>query len=128
MGTQALVSVVNKSGAVLLKIFAGYNGDKASSFVEKVNDLQLLDESFKSLTSISREQAQVFYDLALSIMGGQCSLVAQYAPKEAIYLDPEEMFGEQEIFSMQSLFENKFSDPNFNSRWDYGTADYTFII
>jgi len=107
MGTQGLVSVV-KDNEVQLKIIVGTDGYNAAPLA-------------KWLRANPDAQPREIYDRALDIgFGSKHSLVVQFGPNESI--------ADEGIGDLSPLYIEKFSDPKFNPRWRYGTADHVVIV
>ena len=113
MSTQGLISIVNKDN-VLYKIVAGCNG-------MKINDLV---KCIKTLYQIDKEKINTYYlyHMALNYNFGCKNCLVVFNENE-LETDNKELF-----HGSFPLFLKTFNDPNFNPRWEYGTADYVEII
>lgn len=106
MATQGILSIVI-NGQVVAKAVTGYDGYEMPNIADDVKK--------NGVTT-----AQGLLDLCRK--HGLCgeSLIVQSSPTE--WLGD---CGEDEL---PELYVNKFSEPNFNPRWKYGTAEYTEVV
>lgn len=106
MATQGIVSIV-RDGKVQFKAVAGCDGMNAPALAKAIRE--------RPPASIDE-----FYSLC-DHFGFGCAgcLVVQNA-------DADKFMGADGPLS--SDYCDKFSDPRFNQRWDYGTADYVEVV
>jgi hypothetical protein len=113
MSTQGLISIV-KDEKVLYKIVVGCNGMKIADLVKCI----------KTLYQINKEKINAYYlyrtTLNYNFGCKDCLVVFNESELET---DNKNLF-----HGSFPLFLKTFNDPNFNPRWEYGTADYTEII
>jgi hypothetical protein len=111
MSTQGLISIV-KDEKVLYKIVAGCNGMKIADLVKCIKTLYQIDKE--------KINAYYLYHTALNYSFGckDCLVV----------FNESELETNEKEFALSVLFLKTFNNPNFNPRWEYGTADYIEII
>lgn len=107
MGTQGLVSVIDQKGRTLLKVVAGCNGDKAGQLGEVLRRM----EGRMTLHRVLQEAM---------IVGFGCRRCRVAMDGEEILTDADDEPGK--------LYRMKFNDPEFNPRWEHGTADYCVVV
>lgn len=106
MGTQAVVSIVDEQGKTIVKAVCGCDGYYAPQLAEKIATKQA-------------HTAKQVYDLARTLHFG-CDLCLVVIDKtNTMYRGGLEL---------SALYRSTFDDPNFNPRWEYGTADYTRVV
>ena len=105
MGTQGVVSV-QSSGRVVMKLVAGKDGNLA----------QEVADCLCSSWPLSVDAA---YDLALDIGFGSENTLVVLTESETRYDGPDEL---------DDRYHRTLQDPNFNPRWELGTADHVVII
>jgi len=105
MGTQGVVSVI-ENDQVVMKIIVGCNGDKASDVAFVVEDHWPI--SMEEAYEIAQECG--FYDRE--------SLVVM-TKNETKYLGDHDL---------DPRYRTTFNQPEFNPRWDQGTADYVEVV
>ena len=119
MSTQGLVTLM-RGGKVIAKMTAGCNAQKAR---ELADDLaSATDESFlpETLLSVMREH---------EFGCDGCRIVAVSSGKKTMVLDGND--GRFEVDSEDSgygLWAKTFDIPEFNPRWERGTADHCFLV
>ncbi|MDQ5893681.1 MAG: hypothetical protein QG640_693 [Patescibacteria group bacterium] len=105
--TQGLISIV-QDGKVVMKIITGADGQCASKVAKAIKKLGHIPEP---------EEA---YDLALRHgFGHESSLVV---------MNGKETFHKTDTEGFEKGYRQTFDNPEFNPRWDHGTADYTQIV
>lgn len=109
MATQGLLSIVNENDKVIFKVITGSDG-------YYIPDLK---EWFIKNTNATAQQ--VFEAARRIIHGGKDndSLVVQYGPNSFLTTNEEDL---------QKLYVDKFPEPEFNPRWEYGSADYVEVV
>jgi len=107
MATQGIISIV-KGDKVILKCVAGcdgYNAHDAAIAIKKANKYDL----------------KTIYDICLrNNFGCYHGCLIVQSENDFMTFDKEDPLPE--------LYIEKFNDPNFNPRWERGTASYTEII
>lgn len=106
MATNGIVSIV-KNGKTLFKCVAGCNGQTAESLVKSLAEL-------KELTLDSVYQQALKHHFGCK----DCTIVqSENDFRSADQEDP-----------LPELYISKFSDPQFNPRWEYGTAAHKAVL
>lgn len=107
MATQGIVSVI-VNGEVAVKAIAGSDGYNASILAEEIqrNHITSPEEIFNLAQEIG--------------FGDQESLVVQ-SPDKNLYEGDADLAG-------LYLDRSKFADPEFNPRWERGTADHIEVV
>lgn len=105
MSTQALVTIT-RGGKVTRKIVSGCNGYNAEKMAKAILDNGVDDP--KQLEALAQQ---------CELACGNC-LVIQSGPEEFWPEQPEDLL----------LYTAKFALPEFNPRWENGTAAYTFVV
>jgi hypothetical protein len=105
MGTQAVVSLVNKRGYTVVKIVTGYNGFEAGKMA-------------KWLKAHQDKPIDKIYAVAISIFENVSTVVVM--DREGYIYGGEEELAES--------YRQTFHKPEWNPRWDFGTADYVKIV
>ena len=123
MSTQGLISIIDKdTKEVLIKIVTGSDGnniDKVVSYIKK--PLENLKEDYTITFTESKNTLKWIYRACLLFgFGGDDDLVV-YSSTCMVSDDPEE-----DLFP--SRWKDTFNIPEFNPRWDRGTAAYFKII
>ena len=111
MATQGIVSIRSK-GQMLFKVVAGSNGFNAPRLAQWIQSRQ----GFLTGDDL--------YNAALSLkFGSPVSLVVQEAGGAMVHqgIDAEDI---GPLYKDQA----KFRDPEFNPRWDVGTAAYVEVV
>ncbi len=111
MGTQAVLSVVDRQGKVKVKLVSGCNGFKVKDVKKKLKELM------KSGHTIDY---QTVYNTAYDCELGCDKCLIVMSPNIHIVPDFLEFLPEG--------YRKTFDQPEFNPRWDRGTADYTEVI
>jgi hypothetical protein len=119
MATQGLVSVV-VDGEVVCKVIAGDNGFNAKNVAEYIRHWVHKDKE-----SIVQHAYLIHYGAReISDFGCEACLVTM-TPVSLFYDYLTNQYGNSKDWS---LYIDTFNDPNFNPRWDVGTADYVEIV
>lgn len=105
MATQGLVTVKSHD-TVVMKIVAGINGYNAQEVADKI----------KKSWPLSTEAA---YEIAKMIGFGSTECLVVMSASEIKYDGGEEI---------DPRYRKTFNQPEFNPRWERGTADYVVII
>lgn len=107
MATQGMVSVVS-NGSVMMKIIAGTDGYNASKLADwlRIHPEASADEVFE-------------YSLSIEF-GSRSCLVIQTSPDKYVMNSDSD--------DLPELYKTKFSDPEFNPRWEIGSVDHLVII
>lgn len=106
MATNGIVSIVNEQGEMLVKVICGCDGYNAEHVVKWLKENPTLD-------------IEEIYTHSLTLdFGCEKCLVVMNATEEKILFDDE----------LLNLYREKFTDPNFNPRWEAGTADYVELV
>ena len=109
MATQGLVTV--KSGdKVLMKVVAGCDGNNAQKLADKLKDTWPVD-AFKA------------YQLAQEVGFGDEDCLVAITISEAV--SGGDKVGDEEL---GPLYRTTFQQPEFNPRWENGTADHVIVI
>lgn len=103
MATQGIVSVL-ENGEVKIKAIAGCDGYRAKELAQRIKEAEDID-------------IEKVHKLAEEISFG-CNRCRFTMNSEEIL--PREPFSE--------LYREKFEDPEFNPRWDLGTASYIILV
>ena len=105
MGTQGIVSVV-KDGEMLVKAVAGCDGYNAHALAQEIADcgMNTVEEVFSAAQRLH--------------FGSRESLVVQDSARDLYAGDDE----------LSSLYREKFKDPEFNPRWELGSADHVVVV
>ena len=105
MATQGIVSV-REHDEVIMKVVAGSDGYNASKVATKL----------RGEWPVSAERA---YDIAIQeVFGSVHDLVVQTIGEDLYKGDDE----------LNPRYRTTFADPNFNPRWEHGTADHVEIV
>lgn len=107
MGTQGLVTVT-AYGEVVLKAVAGCNGFEAGKLAEAIRSGDIAAD----IESVYNEARQLGF-------GCEDCLVVW---------DAEDRAGAAVQEGLPPLYRETFSDPQFNPRWEHGTAAYVEIV
>lgn len=109
MATQGIISIV-KGNKVMFKCVAGCNGFNA-------------EKTAKTLKKKGKYNLKSIYDACVKNDFGDkdYSLVVQ-SKKDWMGA------GKNNSEGLPKLYTEKFNDPNFNPRWEYGTASHIEII
>ena len=113
MSTQGLVSIVDKD-KVLYKIVAGCSGMKIEDLVKCIKTLYQINPD--------KINAYYLYHTALNYSFGCKDCLVVFNENE-LETDNKELF-----HGSFPLYLKTFDNPDFNPRWEYGTADYIEII
>ena len=107
MSTQAVLSLVNSDGDVVIKTVVGCNGFNIDDMVNHI----ISNSSTLSIESV--------YDLAIQVGFGckDCLVVMDSTSQLSIHDDDE-----------LPRYRETFNDPIFNPRWGKGTASYVQVI
>ena len=105
MATQGVVSVV-RDGSVIVKAVCGSNGMKAPALAQLIREGTL--DSIEAIWNAARE-AEFGTTACLVVMDGE-----QHRFEGDADVGPR--------------YRKKFSDPEFNPRWEHGTADFVEIV
>ncbi len=105
MATQGVVSLVNEQKGTIVKAVAGCNGYNADVLVEQINDRGL-------------QSANEIYNAAKVCKFG-CSDCLVVTDKDKSITNIE---------NLHSRYSETFGNPEFNPRWEHGTADYVRVI
>ena len=108
MSTQGLLSVVNEKGDVIFKAVAGSNGmdvPAAAKSLRQSKSILTLDYVYQTCQKKGMGSLVV-----MDVWGGV---------KDDGILDGE---------PLPPLYRSTFNDPEFNPRWDRGTAAYPEIV
>ncbi len=108
MATQAVVSVV-QNGKVILKVVAGCNGGKAPAFAQYLK---------AALSSGTIAPARI-YEIAQKYDLGTTENLVVMSPTSSYHKCEGEL---------NPRYRETFNRPNFNPRWDEGTADHVIIV
>lgn len=108
MATQGLLSII-KDNQVQFKLVLGSQG-MSLPYMKSF----LIENPNASLEDIHKEARNIF---------GEESTVLQINENEAYFMD--KLIKSEDI---NELYKNKFHDPNFNPRWEHGTADYQDVL
>lgn len=105
MGTQGVVSIV-KNGKPIVKAVCGCNGYNAEKLAEV----------------IKKDNLTTAYQVwqAAKEVGFGCVDCLVVSDRQKHYYNGHE--------ELSLLYWKKFDDPQFNPRWEHGTAAYTLII
>ena len=106
---QGLVAVI-KDGKVVCKVIAGCNGGNARKVADYIAD-NVKDLKFAKLDQI--------YDLA--------SKLGFDSQGDLVVMDAVEIFSKSKD-QISDLYRAKFDDPQFNPRWEVGSANFTEIV
>jgi hypothetical protein len=108
MATQGIVSIV-KNGKTLFKCVAGCNGMTAEKTVKALSELQnpTIDQVYK---------ACIDNDFGCS----DCTVVQSESEHRS---NPD-----YQDEPLSDLYIQKFSDPQFNPRWESGIASYKAVL
>ena len=106
MATQGILSIV-VGGKVVAKAIVGADGYEMPAIADAVR-------------ANSVATAQGLLDLCHEYGLGGESLIVQSTPDKWI--------GDCTDDDLPELYAEKFSDPRFNPRWKYGTADYVEVV
>jgi hypothetical protein len=109
MATQGLLSIVDKQGKVVLKVVVGCDGMNIPKLAKALRKDGRVDP--QSVHKICRKQ-KVGCDSCLVVASPDTIICGEGEDKDEI----------------EKKYRVKFNDPNWNPRWDFGTADYTEII
>lgn len=111
MGTQAVVSI-RQDGQMAMKVVVGVNGEKARTFAKAI-------ERLGRVPSLAEADA-----LAESIRFG--------GSEDRVVMTAAQVYSEGALASADEvgweLYRSTFGQPEFNPRWEHGTADYTLIV
>jgi hypothetical protein len=112
MGTQGLISILDKDGEVYIKITAGCNGYLAADTAKAI-------QAHIQKYGMDKLDARVAYHIA-SYKGLGCKqcLVVQSSAETAYYGDGK----------LSSLYAEKFHDPHFNPRWSCGVPGILVLV
>ncbi len=111
MATQGIVSILNNS-EMFFKVVAGSNGFNASKVVEWAR-------THKGVMTIE----EVYNAAIKAKFGDPSDLIVQGSDGSHAY-DGDKIDGVDGLYRDYS----KFLDPNFNPRWEAGTADFVEVI
>lgn len=106
MATQGLVTI-KVFGKVAMKIVAGIDGDKAKKVADAIRNQNPLPT------------AKEAYDLASNLGFGSEECLVVMTPTETVY-----KYGDQ----LHRRYRDTFYQPEFNPRWEYGTADFVEVV
>lgn len=119
MGTQGIVTILNRKGESFIKIIAGCDGDQAKPLSEAIKS-QLWEEQ-NDIDPMDVE------DLCENLHFGckDCLVIM----KNGEFTDKcmEEEIQGYENGTYERYLET-FKDPKFNPRWEQGTAAYTEVV
>ncbi len=104
MATQGLVTVTS-DGQVVMKVVAGCNGMLAKSMAQ----------SLAAKWPLSTEEA---HSLALRTGFGDATCLVVMTTEDVCSLESD----------LHPRYHETFQQPDFNPRWEHGTADHTVII
>lgn len=110
MGTQGVVSVV-KGGKVVVKAIAGCNGMQAGRLAVFIRDV------------IYQDRPPTVYQMARQVRFGCADCLVVMGPKS---VETRTQLSEDE--SSSPLYRRTFDDPQFNPRWERGTAEYVLVV
>lgn len=105
MGTQGLVTIT-KNGAVLFKAIAGCNGFNADKLVEMI----------KATPPVA--------DTQVWRMAHDC----KFGCKDCLIVIGKESTLGNDVSNIPQRYYTTFADPQFNPRWEQGTAAYTEVV
>lgn len=103
--TNGIVSIT-RGGKTIIKVVSGCDGMKADKLAEEIKARGLMT-------------ASEIYDAALDVNFGCMGCLVVQAEGETVWRGDDDL---------GPLYAEKFADPRFNPRWDYGTAEYVRII
>lgn len=121
MGTQAVVSVVSPEGTVIAKAVTGCNGREADRLAtlaaERLSAADRPQDTAKALLALAREAEY----------GCESCLVVQWA--DGFAMDAPDMLLDF-LSDEESVdrWKDRFQEPEFNPRWEYGTAEYVRVV
>lgn len=110
MATNGIVSLVNEQGEMLVKCVCGCDGYNAEQVANWLKENQTLD-------------IEAIYKQCLFLDFGCTGCL--------IVMNSKEHFFENERFSNDDLAElycQTFNNPNFNPRWENGTAPHVEVV
>lgn len=111
MATQGLISVVKK-GAVIMKVVAGIDGQR----------IRLVTRELRKKWPMTINEV---YELALSKRFGNHETLVVMTESKILHESEIICRGDEETLD---LYFKTFNQPNFNPRWESGTADHIEII
>lgn len=108
MATNGIVSIV-KNGKTVFKCVAGCNGSTA-------------DKTAAALKKLANPTIDQVYKVCIDNHFGckECTVVQSEKEHRC---DPD-----YQKEKLSSLYKDKFVDPKFNPRWEYGTASHVEIV
>lgn len=106
MGTNAVVSVV-RNGKTVVKAVTGCDGQSASDLAKLIAQRRRTD--------------------ALGVLAA-AKEVSFGCEDCLVVMDKHEIYAKDAEDLMGGLYYTKFDDPEFNPRWDRGTAAYVFTV
>ena len=114
MATQGLLTIM-KDNKVKYKIIAGCNGFN----IDKVKEKILMTEPHILFSSS---------ELVISILLHTGAILLNFGCKDCLVVISE--YGGYYQFKepLSSLYGETFNQPEFNPRWEYGTADYVEVL
>jgi hypothetical protein len=113
MGTQAVISIV-EDGKVKFKLVAGCNGQITPKLVKLIKKHNTLAKKCKITETLE--------DMLLLAQNEDFG-----CPDCLVVMDSKRILG-QEVENVGMLYRETFDKPEFNPRWENGTADYVRVI
>lgn len=108
--TQGLLSIVDDQDRVIIKAVSGANGQdvgKAAKAIKAMKGQPGIVEVFKACQEAGMA-VLIVMDHNGNVLGDEYAM--------------------EDVGPLPDLYYSKFGDPNFNPRWENGTAAYTEII
>jgi len=129
LSTQGLISIINQdTKEVLVKIVAGSNGMYIDEAIEKIKPIlnvvrlpSFLNRQERLQQLVSKGSLSLIFNRCLTVPFGAEDDLVIYSSTCMVSNDPEE-----ELFP--SRWKDTFNIPEFNPRWDRGTAAYFKIV
>ncbi len=106
MATQGIVSLVNEQEKTIVKVVAGCNGAEADSLVEqiKAGGLQSADEIYEA------------------------AKVCEFGCLDCLVVVDKDKSIMNNLENLHPRYSETFDQPEFNPRWENGTASYVRVI
>ncbi len=112
MATQGLITGV-KNGNVWYKIVVGCDGSNITKVAGWLRDRAFMHSNF------GKEMLGILQLVASDLGCDSCRV---------ILLRTEIGIGSDSLEPLSDLYKDTFDCPNFNPRWDVGTADYAEVV
>jgi hypothetical protein len=112
MGTQGLVTLIDHDGRVLLKAICGHGGGTAFELASAIRELDDEQLTLENVWAIAEKVGFGCTDLH-----GGCRVVMTVT--DIMCADPDDL---------SPRYRATFRLPQFNPRWERGTADYVVLF